>query len=135
MIDLRGPEEINDWTPYLEETQKRQPFTCALWICPARHWSQKQKELIAVIQTVRKIAGPGGNTGPTALIAPDFMPLDWVGPVRSLAIPIYGTTAEIEWQDGDGHTHRTSPLEPPPKVSGRSEFVALHGRRPKADLL
>jgi hypothetical protein len=135
VIDLRGLTEIKNKSWLAHQVQAQKPFTFALWICPARHWTTDQKELIAMIQTVRKQAGRGGITGPTALLASDFMPLDWVGPVRALASPIFGAAAEIEWVNQTGDSQRCSPLEQPPAFSDKARFVKMSGRRPKVDLL
>ena len=135
VIDLRETSEMEDWSKVSDSALQHLPCTFVIWICPAHHWASRQKALIAAIQAVRMHSGLGGQTGPTALIAPDFMPLDWVGPVRALAIPIYGTSAQIEWRTEAGTLIQGSPLEPCPSFEHAVTFVRLHGRRPKVDLL
>ena len=135
VIDLRKTSQKQDWSSIVRGATDHEPYAFALWICPAHHWASDQKALIAAIQTVRTKAGLGGQTGPTALIAPDFMPLDWIGPVRALAIPIYGTSARIEWRTKAGDVVQTDPLLEFPSPDTDATFIRLHGRRPKVDLL
>lgn len=135
VIDLRKQVDIPDWSSIAQGAITQSPFGFALWICPACLWANNQKEFIAAIQQVRTHAGPGGQTGPTALIAPDFMPLDWVGPVRALAIPIYGTSARIEWRTATEERIQSDPLQDPPPHPEDATFIRMVGRRPKVDLL
>jgi len=134
VIDLQPLATNPDWSSVIEQIRSQIPFSHLVWICPGRMWIDGQKEFIAAMQIARTLTVAGGATGPTALVCPDAMALDWVGPVRSLAIPIYGTSATIQWLDSNGESQSCSPLEPPPAFEKTSQLQQITGRRPKVDL-
>lgn len=123
------------WSEVHAEASNYAPFSFVLWICPSRIWADHQTHFIATIQSVRQYAGSGGRTGPTALVCPDFMALDWVGPVRAMAIPIYGKDITLTWTTQDGTQHHCNPLHEAPPDHPETQFVQCVGKRPKVDLL
>ena len=134
-IDLGDAQPPLSWPEVHTEALTHAPFSFVLWICASPIWASDQTAFIAAIQALRQHAGAGGRTGPTAIACTDFMALDWVGPVRALAIPIYGTELTLAWTSPDGALHQCNPLhDPPPWVEG-TRFQSCTGRRPKVDLL
>lgn len=134
-IDLRGIQSPISWTEVGVEAMTYAPFSFVLWICPSSIWADHQTDFIATIQSLRRHSGTGGRTGPTALVCPDFMALDWIGPVRAMAIPIYGNDISLFWSQKDGTEAQCNPLEPLPCPPEDTLFIRCTGRRPKVDLL
>jgi hypothetical protein len=135
VIDLTHAEHPANFDRVLSQVQARAPFAAIAWIIPARFWRSDQKALVAAIQQARRHTDEARITGPTAIVCPDFMALDWVGPVRASAISIHGKEASLEWTDSNGVEHKTPVLHATEAKDTTGTFIRFRGRRPRVDLL
>ena len=133
VIDLRAEFDVEESSAIVEKIQTHKPVKHLVWIVPSAVWASNPKAFVHLLQSARKQTQTGGPLGPTSVVCSEYMALDWVGPVRALAIALYGKDAEIEYQI-DGMVNSSPLLTDLHTVHPDATFVRINGRRPKVDL-
>jgi len=136
-VDLRPVQPPISWDALCEAVEARGACAVVIWVTPARFFGADHGSapLISMIQRCRRLSGTGGTLGPTALICSDFMPIDYIGPVRASAIQIGGQRSEVVVADFEGVERKLAVLDPPAIALEGDQYIRLIRTRPRLDFL